>query len=344
MHHLRQHIPQCIISLFLLLLILLAHSVGLPVAALLSDALVRLGMNGVLTLAMLPMVRAGAGLNFGLPFGIIAGLLGMTLAVNFRFTGLYGFAGALLLSLPFAMLLGWLYARLLNRVRGREEIAGIFAGFSLIFVMNFFWSVAPFTNPAMLWPIGGQGLRPTVNLQPYFGKSLNKLLLVTGDGWQLPLGLLAAFFLLCAVVHCFFRLRLGRAMIAVGDNEDFARLAGVNIQRTRTVAIMLSTVLAALGICFYAQSYGFLELYDAPLLLAFPAASSLLLGGYAGAGGSVGQVVLGTLLFQTLYVFTGPLANELLAPQVSEILRSLITNSVILYSLFYEGRRRRAGK
>ena len=336
----RKHMLQYLLGTFLLLLAATAALTGLPLPSLMNDALIRLGMNGVLTLSMLPMLWAGAGLNFGLPFGIIAGLLGMSLAVNFRFQGLAGFLGAILLALPFALLLGWIYAQLLNRVKGREEIAGIFSGFSLVFLMNFFWAAAPFSNAAMLWPIGGQGARPTVNLQPYFGKALNQLLAVKMGAWQWPLGLLAAFFLLCALVHFFFRLRLGKAMIAAGENETFARLSGVDIVRARTAAIVLSTVLAAVGICFYAQSYGFLELYEAPLLLAFPAASSILLGGCAGTKVSVWQAVVGTFLFQTIYVLTGPLANALLAPEVSEILRSLLANGVILCSLFYEGRRR----
>lgn len=337
---LRQHIPQYIVAFFLLIMIATALTINLSVSGLISDSLVRLGMNGVLTLAMLPMLHAGAGLNFGMSFGIVAGLLGMSLAVNFRLIGLTGFCCALLFSIPFAIVLGFIYSLLLNRVKGREEIAGIFSGFSFIFLMDFFWAVAPFTNAAMLWPIGGQGARPTVNLQPYFGKIVNNFLIIQLGDFQLPLGLLVSFLLLCLLVYIIFQSRLGLAIIAAGESEQFARLSGVNIEKMRTYAITLSTILAAVGICFYAQGYGFLELYDAPLLMAFPAASAILLGGYTRRGASIFQVITGTLLFQALYVFTGPIANTLLAPQVSELLRMLISNGVILYSLLYEGRQK----
>ena len=68
--------PRIIIGLFLLSLFIAAPFVGVRLDASLSDTLVRVGMNGVLVLAMVPMVQSGCGLNFGLPLGIIAGLLG----------------------------------------------------------------------------------------------------------------------------------------------------------------------------------------------------------------------------------------------------------------------------
>jgi simple sugar transport system permease protein len=103
---------------------------------------------------------------------------------------------------------------------------------------------------------------------------------------------------------------------------------------------MLSTVLAAIGICVYAQSYGFIELYESPLAMAFPAASAILLGGSMGKNATIIQVIVGTFLFQTVYVFSGPLANTLLVPEISEIMRVIITSGIILYALLFQGERR----
>lgn len=55
-----------------------------------SDTLVRFGMNGVMVLAMVPMIQSGCGLNFGLPLGIIAGLLGAVTSVQLDLHGLPG--------------------------------------------------------------------------------------------------------------------------------------------------------------------------------------------------------------------------------------------------------------
>jgi len=330
-------IPQLFIIAFLLLMLVMAGLLGIPLGVVVGDSLVRLAMNGVLVLSLLPMLNAGIGINFGLPVGICAGLLGMCLAVNWRGCGLIGFVEALLFSMPVAIVFGTVYSRILNRVKGREEIAATFVGFSFIPLMNFFWTVAPFRNPAMLWPIGGKGLRPSIGLKSYFGKALNDLWAVSLHGLTMPLGLLLFFGLLCLLTHLFFRTKFGRAMIAVGENETFALISGVDVRRIRAIAVILSTIIGAWGICVYAQSYGFIELYDAPMVMAFPAASAVLVGGSMGHRTTVLNVILGTYLFQTVYILSGPLANELLVPEVAEIIRMFISNGIILGALLHEG-------
>lgn len=342
--NLLNNIPQLFISTFLVMMVIIAGFIDIPVGGLISDSLVRLVMNGVLVLSMVPMLNAGMGINYGLPVGIVAGLLGMSIAVNFNFFGIFGFLGSIILSLPIAVLFGMLYAKILEVVKGREEIAGIFIGFSLIYLMSFFWAVAPFTNPQMLYPIGGQGMRPTIGLSNFFGKSLNELWLLNIRSLTLPLGMLIFFALLCILVYLFFKTKVGMAITAVGENETFVLLSGIDIRKMRTLAVIISTVLGAAGICVYAQSYGFLELYNAPLMMAFPAASAVLIGGARRGRTTVLQVVAGAFLFQSIYVFSTPLANRLLVPEASEIMRVMITNMVILYALLYEGGRAKIEK
>ena len=59
--------PRIIIGLFLISLFIIAPFVGVRFDVSVSDTLVRFGMNGVMVLAMVPMVVSGCGLNFGLP-------------------------------------------------------------------------------------------------------------------------------------------------------------------------------------------------------------------------------------------------------------------------------------
>lgn len=334
-------LPQIIILVFLLSMMAVAWHLNISLAYLMSDALVRLVMNGILVLSLLPMLNAGIGINYGLPVAITAGLLGLCLAVNFRYTGLTGFAAALLFAIPLAVVFGYGYALILNCVKGREEITATFVGFSFVPLMNFFWAVAPFSNPAMLWPIGGKGMRPTIGLRGYFAKELNSLWDFTVLGLTVPFGLLLFFALCCLAVGIFFKTRTGTAIIALGENEAYAKLSGLNISRLRILAVILSTVLGAAGICVYAQSYGFIELYDAPQMMAFPAASAILVGGCSGKRTTLLHVVLGTFLFQTTYLLSGPIANEILVPEVAEIFRMMITNGVILYALIHEGKFKR---
>lgn len=332
--------PQIIISVFLLVMIAIACLLQMNMVGLFNESLVKLVMNGVLVLSLIPMLNAGAGLNFGLPVGIIGGLLGMCLAVNFRMTGFYGFFMALLFSLLICLLLGWIYGLILNRVKGREEIAGTFIGFSFIPLMNYFWTLAPFTNREMLYPIGGQGLRPKISLGNYFNHILDNLWLIRLGNIEIPLGLLVFFILICLFLFWFFKTKTGRAIIAVGENEAFSRLSGVNIAETRLTAVIISTIIAGVGICIYAQSYGFIQLYDEPLSMAFPAISAILIGGSTGKRTFVFEAVLGTYLLQSIYLLTVPVANEILIPELTEILRTFITYGIILYALLVREKRR----
>ncbi len=69
-------IPRLIIFAFIAGLLILAAVTGLQVKDLLSDSLVRIGMNGILVLSLVPAIQGGLGMNFGLPLGVICGLLG----------------------------------------------------------------------------------------------------------------------------------------------------------------------------------------------------------------------------------------------------------------------------
>ena len=79
-------------QMFYILLCLLAVIYNLSLPGQISNTLIRLGMNGVLVLAMLPGIQCGISLNLGLPIGIIGGLLGGLLCIEFGFSGWFGFA------------------------------------------------------------------------------------------------------------------------------------------------------------------------------------------------------------------------------------------------------------
>lgn len=334
-----RHIPQLVISFFLAIMVGGAIWLKIPLSWVVNDALVRLAMNGVLVLSLVPMLNAGIGINFGLPVAVVAGLLGMCLAVNWKMTGLTGFTAATAIASTIAIIFGSVFGRILNRVRGREEITATFIGFSFIPLTNFFWATAPFTNPAMLWPIGGKGMRPTIGLKSSFAEVLNDFLPLEIGPLVIPCGLLLFFACSCLLVHLFFRSATGKAIQAVGENEGYALLCGIDVDWMRQLATILSTVIGAIGICVYAQSYGFIELYDAPMMLSFPAASALLIGGSITGRTSVINVIIGTFLFHTMYILSGPLANELLVPEMAEIFRLMLTNGVILFAMLHAGGR-----
>lgn len=333
-------LPQIIISLFMLSLFVLAGFLKMNIPEFVSGSFVKFVMNGVLVLAMIPMINAGVGMNFGLPVGIVAGLLGMCMAIQLRVTGIFGFITAILLSIIPAVVFGMLYAKILNMVKGKEDIAAIFIGYSFIPIMNFVWTVIPFSNREMLYPVGGEGLRPKISLENYFGNVLNELFVVKIGEIVIPLGLLGVYAIICLLIHFFFKTKYGTVMLAVGENEKFCQLSGIKINKVRTTAIVLSTVIGAVGICVYAQTYGFVELYNAPLSHTFPAVSVILIGGCIGKRATIFHAILGTYLYQTIYLLSAPIANAILIPQMSEIVRMIITNGIILYAFLKQKRRK----
>ena len=100
-------LPRLIITGFLLLLLIMAPFVGADLPTQISNIINRFSWNGVLVLAMVPMVHSGCGLNFGLPLGIISGLLGATLSIEFGFTGAFSFLMAIVIAIPSR----WCWAR-----------------------------------------------------------------------------------------------------------------------------------------------------------------------------------------------------------------------------------------
>lgn len=336
--HVKLKFPQWVMLGYLLILMGASVCIGIDPIRSLNDSLVKFAMNGVLVLALIPMINAGMGINFGLPIGVTAGTLGMLIAIEFRLSGVLGFTMAVGIGAIWAVILGFLYSHLLNHLKGNEEIVSMFVGYAFIPLVNIFYTLAPFTNRQMLYPVGGAGLRPKINLEGYFADLLDKTWSIALGPVLIPVGLLLAYGLVAFLLYKLEKTQLGDQMAAVSENELFAALSGIRVNQTRIIAVIISTVIAAFGICVYAQSYGFVESYDGPNNLIFPAVSAILIGGASRHKATIWHAILGTLLYQTTYLLSVPVANALLLPQMAEILRMLVTNSIILYAFFYEGR------
>ncbi|OHD79271.1 MAG: ABC transporter [Spirochaetes bacterium RIFOXYC1_FULL_54_7] len=326
--------PRVIIFFFLVGLFIAAPFVGVRIDTSFSDVFTRFGQNGILVLALVPMVQSGCGLNFGLPVGIIAGLLGGTIAMQLGFTGWLGFFGALVIAMPFAVLFGWLYGQLLNKVKGDEMTIAMYVGFAMVTFFSIMWLLLPFTSPAMVWGYAGQGLRTTITLDNFWGQVLNNFLAVRmGNNFFLPTGMILFVFLCAGLVYLFFRSKTGTAMTAVGSNPDFARAGGVSVDKMRTISVIISTMLGAVGILVYQQSYGFIQLYQGPLYMAFPAVAALLIGGASVNKATMVNVIVGTFLFQGILTMTPSVINSVLKTDMSEVIRIVLSNGMILYAL-----------
>lgn len=326
--------PRLLIAAFLVLLFVAAPFVNVRLDASVSDTLVRFGMNGVMVLAMVPMVQSGCGLNFGLPLGIIAGLVGAVTSIEFALEGLPGILAAMAIATPLAIILGWGYGALLNRVKGDEMMIATYVGFSSVAIMCIMWLMLPYSSPNMVWGYAGKGLRTTISVEAFWQNAIGSIgAFKIGDFFFFPTGMFLFFLLCCGAMALFMRTRTGTAMTTVGSNPEYARASGVNINRMRTLSVIISTVLGAIGIIIYEQSFGFIQLYMGPFYMAFPAVAAILIGGASVKKATITNVVVGTFLFQGILTMTPSVINSMIQTDMSEVIRIIVSNGMILYAL-----------
>lgn len=326
-------LPRTIIAGFLLMLFIAAPFVGSDLPTQLTNTINRFSWNAVLVLALVPMIHSGCGLNFGLPLGIIAGLLGATLSIEFGFTGAASFAMAVLIATPFALILGAGYGWLLNKIKGGEMMVATYVGFSSVSFMCMMWLLLPYTKPNMVWGLSGKGLRTTISLEGFYDKVLANFLKIEIGNFSIPVGSLLFFFVLALAVWAFFHTKTGTAMTAVGSNPTFAKATGVNVDKMRLLSVLMSTWLAAIGILVYEQGFGFIQIYNAPLNMALPTVSAILIGGASVNRASIMNVIIGTFLFQGIVTMTPTIVNSIIRIDMSEVIRIVVSQGMILYAL-----------
>lgn len=330
-------LPRLIIGGALLIFFILAAYLGISMPQLFSDILVRFGMNVVMVLAMVPSIKAGTGLNFNLPLGIIFGLFGALVSIELKLSGWAAFFVSLAVAIPLAAIAGYLYGHMLNRLKGQEMTVGNYFGFSVVSFMCIIWLVAPFKSPELVWAIGGRGLRTTVSLESTMDGLLDNFLAFNIGKFRVPTGLLLFFGILAFILWVFNKSKSGKTMEVAGSNEQFATSNGINVNRERIKGTVISTVLGAIGIIVFSQSFGFLQLYNAPLYMAMPAIAAVLIGGASVERASISNVIIGTFLFQGLLTTALPVINIISEGSMSEIIRVIVSNGIILYALTRTG-------
>ena len=329
--------PRLIITGFLLFLFIMAPITGSDLPTQFTNVINRFSWNAVLVLAMVPMIHSGCGLNFGIPLGVLAGLLGGTLSIEMGFTGPMSFLMAIVISTPFAVLFGGGSGALLNRIKGGEMMVATYVGFSAVSFMCIMWLVIPYKNPSIVMAYTGVGLRNMFALDSYYANVLSDLLRIDLNAINInlviPTGALIFIGLLALGMWAFLHTKTGTAMTAVGSNPAFARASGINVDRIRQLSVILSTWLGAVGVLVYQQGFGFAQLYTAPYNLTMPAVAAILIGGASVNKASIGNVIIGTILFQGLVTMTPTVITALIHTDVSEVIRIIVSNGMVVYAL-----------
>jgi simple sugar transport system permease protein len=336
-----------VVIIFVIITVAAIPPSGLSIKYILQEIITRLGRNSFLVLALLLPIYAGMGLNFGMTLGAMAGQIGLIFAVNYGIANWQGLVFALLVGLPIAVLLGWVCGLVMNRAKGREMVTGYILAFFIngiyqFFVMYMLGSVIPMGNKAIVLS-RGYGIRNTLNLESV-RQSLDNIVMLRVAGFSIPLVTFIIIALLCIFVVWFKKTKLGQDMRAVGQDMAVAESAGIPVEKTRIVAIIISTVLACAGQIIFLQNMGNLATYNAHDQTGFFAVAAILVGGASVTNASIANVFVGVMLLHAMFVVS-PLAGQKLfgSAMIGEYFRQFIGYGVIALSLvLYAWRTRKA--
>ena len=143
---------------------------------------------------------------------------------------------------------------------------------------------------------------------------------------------------LCIVALCMFnnmiiKTRIGQNM-RTGQSKSMANSAGIDVDKTRIIAMIISTVLACWGQLIYLQNIGTFSTYGAHTQVSLFAIASLLVGGASVQKATNKQAIIGVILFHTLFIVAPQAGKEIFNnAQLGEYFRVFVAYGVIAVSL-----------
>ena len=320
---------------------------GFSPGYLLNEIVTRLGRNAFLILSLLIPIMAGMGLNFGMTLGAMAGEIGLIFVADWQIWGIPGIILAMIISIPISILLGLFCGKMLNMAKGREMVTSYIISFFMnglyqLVVLYMMGSIIPIIHSSIKLP-RGYGVRNTVSLL-HMRQYLDNLLAIHIGGVKIPVLTLIIIALLCLFIIWFRKTKLGQDMRAVGQDMDVAGDAGIKVERTRIIAIIMSTVFAGLGMVIYLQNMGNISTYSSHTQIGMFCIAALLVGGASVDRASIGNVFLGVILFHLMFI-VAPKAGATITgdSMIGEYFRVFISYGVITVALImYETKKRRA--
>lgn len=133
----------------------------------------------------------------------------------------------------------------------------------------------------------------------------------TLDFCDISVSTLITIGLLCLFNTWLFKTKLGQDMRTVGQNQDVAAAAGIDVDRTRIIAIIISTIFAAWGQIISLQNIGTMNVYSHHEQVGLLAVAAILVGGASISRATNAQAIIGVLLFHSLLAIS-PMAGTAL--------------------------------
>ena len=319
---------------------------GFSASYLINEIVTRMGRNIFLILCLLIPIMAGMGLNFGMTLGAMAGEIALILVSDWQIWGIPGVVLAMILSIPISVLLGYFCGKILNMAKGREMITSYIISYFMngiyqLIVLYMMGPIIPIKHSTIKLP-RGYGVRNTVSLLN-MRQCLDNLLAVRIGGVKVPVLTFLIIGVLCLFIIWFRKTKLGQDMRAVGQDMNVARDAGIKVERTRIISMIMSTVLAGFGMVIYLQNMGNIATYSSHSQIGMFCIAALLVGGASVDRASIGNVFLGVILFHTMFI-VAPKAGAAITgdSMIGEYFRVFASYGVVTISLImYETKKRK---
>ena len=151
---------------------------------------------------------------------------------------------------------------------------------------------------------------------------------------KVPMITFLAVALLCLFNNALMKTRLGQQFRAVGQSRTVANVSGINVDKVRVIAIMISTVLAGWGQLIFVQNMGSFQTYGAHEQVGLYAGAAILVGGASIRKATNGQALLGCILFHLLFIVAPSAGKNLFGDAaIGEYFRVFISYGVIALAL-----------
>lgn len=303
----------------------------------LNEVITRFIRDGILVLALIIPVVAGMGLNFAITVGAISAQVGYLLVLDWKIESYPGLFLAAVIGSLLSILLGYIIGICLNKVKGKEMITTIIIGFLATSIYQFIFlvcygTIIPPNNQEILLS-RKIGIRNMVDLESYRNIFDNFLVINIGE-IRLPIFMIIVVILFALMVHYILNTRLGKQFKAVGESRQKAENLGINTDRVRIKAMVISILLACFGQIFFLQNIGMLNVYTAHLNSDIFSCAALLAGGATIKKANIKNAFLGLFLFHTLFIVS-PQAGQNIFSNVAlgEYFRSFVAYGTITFAL-----------
>ncbi|MCI9609415.1 MAG: ABC transporter permease [Oscillibacter sp.] len=331
--------------MFIIICAVFIPMAGFSPSYLLNEIITRMGRNLFLVLCLLFPIMAGMGLNFAMTLGAMGAEIAVILVADWQIWGIPGVVLSMILSIPFSAFLGFICGTLQNMAKGREMITSYIINFFIngwyqLIVLYVMGAVIPIIHASIMLP-RGYGIRNTVSLLN-MRQCLDDLLAIRVSGVKIPVLTFLLVGVFCLFIIWFRRTKLGQDMRAVGQDLEVAKAAGINVDRTRIISVVMSTVCAGFGMVIYLQNIGNLPTYTGHAQIGMFCIAALLVGGASVEKASIGNAFLGVILFHLMFI-VAPGAGAFITgdSMVGEYFRVFLSYGVITLALImYEAKKR----